>query len=154
MHVCVRVHTHACACACQCLCTCKHAHVCGCVRVCMHKERKKMRNFKINSKTINSHQYYLHILHLFSFLLKCSKQSCLVGLHMNVNLLKPIRQTFIFFFVISPLQHSCFKLFLLLFNFLILKTLQYIRDCTTKFQYALHQSHTCTLFCKLYMLSA
>lgn len=125
----------ACVCvsACKSVCTRGHAHLCGCVRVCMHKERKNMRNSKINSKSINSYQYYLHILQLFSFLLKCSKQSCLVGLHMNVNLLKPVRQTFIFFFVISPLQHSCFKLFLLLLNFLILKTLQNIRDCTTKF---------------------
>jgi len=128
---------------------------CACVRECVRAPREKnMRDSKIKSKSINSYQYYLHILQLFSFLLKCSKQSCLVGLHMNVNLLKPIRQTFIFFFVISPLQHSCFELFLLLFNFLILKTLQYIRDCTTEFWYALHQSHTCTLLYMLYMLPA
>jgi len=125
--VCTRAHRmHVCVCVCVCV------SACVCVDVCMHKESKKMRNSKINSKSINSYQYYLHILQLFSFLLKCSKQSCLVGLHMNVNLLKPIRQTFIFFFVISPLQHSCFELFLLLFNFLILKTLQYISDCTTE----------------------
>jgi len=130
VHVSARAH----ACACQYVRTCGHVHLCGCVLcVCIHEERKKMRTSKINSKSINSYTYYLHILQLFSFLLKCSKQSCLVGLHMNVDLLKPIRQTFIFFFVISPLQHSCFKLFLLLFNFLILKTLQYIRDCTTEF---------------------
>ena len=125
---CAQVGMRTCGyvCVCVCVCVCVHVHV--------HAPRKKnMRFSKINSKSINSYQYYLHILQLFSFLLKCSKQSCLVGLHMNVNLLKPIRQTFIFFFVISPLQHSCFELFLLLFNFLILKTLQYIRDCTTEF---------------------
>jgi len=121
-----------CVCVCVCVCTWGRVHVCGCVHVCMHKERKKMRNSKINSKSINPYQYYLHILQLFSFLLKCSKQRCLVGLHMNVNLLKPIRQTFIFFFVISPLQHSCFELFLLLLKFLILKPLQYISDCTNE----------------------
>jgi len=64
-----------CMCAHACVCMSVHVHTgaCTCVHVWMHKERKKIRNSKINSKSINSYQYYLHILQLFSFLLKCSK---------------------------------------------------------------------------------